>query len=58
MGKLGNSVKNISPEYEDCRKIASQRAIPLKEVCDEASRVAKEMIHGGMKPTEKGEGSS
>ena len=44
VGKLGNSVMNISPEYEDCRKIASQHGIPLKEVYDEASRVGGQML--------------
>jgi hypothetical protein len=46
VGKLGDAVKNVSPEYEDCRRIASQLDIPLKEVYDEAKRVAREMIYG------------
>jgi len=46
VGKLGDVVKNISPEYEDCRRIASQLDIPLKEVYEEARRVAREVIHG------------
>ena len=45
-GKLGDVVRNISPEYEDCRRIASQLDIPLKEVYDEAKRVAREVIYG------------
>jgi len=49
VGKLGDVVKNISPEYEDCRRIASQLDIPLKEVYDEAKRVAREMIYGQKK---------
>ncbi len=44
VGKLGEVVKNISPEYEDCRRIASQLGIPLKEVYEEARRAAREMI--------------
>lgn len=46
VGKLGDVVKNISPEYEDCRRIASQLGIPLKEVYEEAKRAAREAIHG------------
>jgi uncharacterized protein (DUF111 family) len=25
-------VKNISPEYEDCKRIAEEKSIPLKQV--------------------------
>ncbi|HHX50186.1 MAG TPA: nickel pincer cofactor biosynthesis protein LarC, partial [Clostridia bacterium] len=30
----GDRIRNISPEYEDCRKIARERKKPLKEVYD------------------------
>jgi len=33
-------IKNIAPEYEDCKKIAKQHQIPLKEVYEEAKKVA------------------
>jgi uncharacterized protein (TIGR00299 family) protein len=46
VGKVGDVIKNISPEYEDCRRIASQLDIPLKEIYDEAKRAARERIHG------------
>ena len=52
VGKLGDAVKNISPEYEDCRRIAEREGIPLKEVYEEARRAAGERIHG----REKAEG--
>ena len=32
-------VANASPEYEDCRKIAAQHSIPLKQVMQEAARL-------------------
>jgi uncharacterized protein (DUF111 family) len=32
-------VANASPEYEDCRKIAGQHSIPLKQVMQEAARL-------------------
>ena len=46
VGKLRDVVRNISPEYEDCRRIASQLDIPLKEVYEETRRAAREVIHG------------
>jgi uncharacterized protein (TIGR00299 family) protein len=30
---------NASPEYEDCRKLAAQHAVPLKQVMQEAARL-------------------
>jgi pyridinium-3,5-bisthiocarboxylic acid mononucleotide nickel chelatase len=42
--RAGNSLVKISPEYEDCRKIARKTSIPLREIIDEirsASRVNK-----------------
>jgi hypothetical protein len=36
------AVTNASPEYEDCRRIAEQHAIPLKQVMLEAARVYSE----------------
>ena len=36
-------IANASPEYEDCRKIATEHAVPLKQVMEEAMRAyAKE----------------
>ena len=32
-------VANASPEYEDCRKLAAQHAVPLKQVMQEAMRI-------------------
>jgi len=32
VAKLGKEIVNISPEYEDCRRIALERKVPLKEV--------------------------
>jgi uncharacterized protein (TIGR00299 family) protein len=33
-------VVNLSPEYEDCKRLALERGVPLKEVFEEAKRVA------------------
>jgi uncharacterized protein (DUF111 family) len=33
------AVANASPEYEDCRRIAAEHALPLKQVMQEAMRI-------------------
>jgi uncharacterized protein (DUF111 family) len=35
VGIFKGKIKNIAPEYEDCKKIAKQHKIPLKEVYEE-----------------------
>ena len=40
IGGLDGSTRTISPEYEDCRKIAQKKGIPVKRVYDEALKVA------------------
>ncbi len=32
IGRFNGNIKSYSPEYEDCRKIAAEKGIPLKEV--------------------------
>ena len=32
-------IANASPEYEDCRRIAAEHALPLKQVMQEAMRI-------------------
>ncbi|MEP9410490.1 MAG: nickel pincer cofactor biosynthesis protein LarC [Candidatus Brocadia sp.] len=32
IGKFNSDIKSISPEYEDCKKIAEEKGIPLKQV--------------------------
>lgn len=41
VAKLGDEVVNISPEYEDCRRIALERNVPLKEVMAAAISAAE-----------------
>ena len=41
IGMFKGEIKNIAPEYEDCKKIAKQYKIPLKEVYEEARRAAR-----------------
>jgi hypothetical protein len=40
VARLGDSVVNISPEYEDCKRLAQEQGIPLKEIMEEARYVA------------------
>ncbi|MEN6317976.1 MAG: nickel pincer cofactor biosynthesis protein LarC [Syntrophaceae bacterium] len=44
IGKIGQDVKNISPEYENCKKIAVKENIPLKTVYDEAKEAAMNIL--------------
>ena len=35
---LGDEIVNIQPEYEDCKKIAEKKKLPLREVMDEVKK--------------------
>jgi uncharacterized protein (TIGR00299 family) protein len=37
VGRLNGRIMNAAPEYEDCRRIAESRGVPLKEVLAEAA---------------------
>lgn len=41
VGMLNGCIKNISPEHEDCRKIADERGLPLKLVYNAATNAAQ-----------------
>ena len=41
IGFLNGSILRISPEYEDCRKIASRKKIPVKKVYEEVLRLTE-----------------
>jgi uncharacterized protein (DUF111 family) len=36
VSKRGEEILTITPEYEDCRKIAEEKQVPLKDVMEEA----------------------
>jgi len=44
VGIFKEGIKNIAPEYEDCKKIAEQFKVPLKEVYEEAKRKAENKL--------------
>ena len=44
IGKTGNQVKNIAPEYESCKSVAVRQGIPLKDVYDEAQAAARKAL--------------
>jgi uncharacterized protein (DUF111 family) len=39
IANLNGTVSNYAPEFEDCRRIASEHHVPLKTVMQEALRV-------------------
>jgi uncharacterized protein (DUF111 family) len=41
MGMLNGCIKNISPEHEDCKKIADDRGLPLKQVYNAAMKAVQ-----------------
>jgi pyridinium-3,5-bisthiocarboxylic acid mononucleotide nickel chelatase len=44
VGSTNGSITNYTPEYEDCRRIAVERRIPLKHVIEEA---VQRYLHAG-----------
>lgn len=38
IGSIGTGIKTISPEYKDCKKIADEKKIPLKDIYDLAKK--------------------
>jgi hypothetical protein len=41
IGSLDGSILKIAPEYEDCKKIALRKKIPVKEIYEEVLRLAE-----------------
>lgn len=39
ISKQGDDILNAAPEYEDCKRIAEQRQMPLKQIIEEAKAV-------------------
>jgi len=46
LANLNGSISNYAPEYEDCRRIARERNLPLKTIMQEAIKVYLEKANG------------
>lgn len=46
LANLNGSTSNYAPEYEDCRRIATEQKVPLKTVMQEAIKVYLETTNG------------
>jgi uncharacterized protein (TIGR00299 family) protein len=44
VGYCGSDVMNIAPEYEDCKRIAKRKKIPIKVVYDQAQIAAQKYL--------------
>jgi uncharacterized protein (TIGR00299 family) protein len=44
VGSIGASPVSVSPEFEDCARVAREASVPLREIYDEALRLAREEI--------------
>jgi uncharacterized protein (DUF111 family) len=38
VSKHGNEILTVTPEYDDCRRIAEEKKVPLKKVIEEAKK--------------------
>jgi uncharacterized protein (TIGR00299 family) protein len=45
VAEVGSKAINISPEYEDCKRLAMEKNIPLKEILNEARSEATKISH-------------
>lgn len=44
VGRLDGKPVTVSPEFEDCTRVARESGVPAKEVYEEASRLAREQL--------------
>lgn len=42
VAQVGDTVINVAPEYDDCKRVALERNVPLKEVMDAARAAARD----------------
>src|SRR5579863_2546772 len=43
LSRVNGSIRHVAPEYEDCRKLAAERNVPLQQVIQEALRSFERM---------------
>ena len=46
IGNMNGSVSNYAPEYEDCRRIAAEKQVPLKTVMADAMEAYTKALRG------------
>lgn len=46
VARKGGQILNLAPEYDDCRKIARERGVPVKEVYQAALEEARRLFRG------------
>ncbi len=46
IGRLGSAIKSCSPEYEDCKRIAEEKGVPLKQVFSTISEEMGKIVNG------------
>jgi hypothetical protein len=44
VARRGKTVLNVTPEYRDCQRIATERGVPLKAVCQAAMEAARNRV--------------
>ncbi len=50
ISRQGDHISTVTPEYEDCRRIAEEKQVPLKQVLEEAKNI---FSRGGAENAEK-----
>jgi uncharacterized protein (DUF111 family) len=43
LSRVNGTIRHVAPEYEDCRKLAAQKNVPLQKVISEALRSFEKM---------------
>jgi pyridinium-3,5-bisthiocarboxylic acid mononucleotide nickel chelatase len=43
IASIGGRIVNVSPEYEDCKRLAQEKGIPLKDIMEEARLAASQV---------------
>jgi hypothetical protein len=46
VSRAGEEIRNISPEYADCKDIAATQGIPLRKVYEDAKTVVRKLFTG------------
>jgi uncharacterized protein (DUF111 family) len=50
VGSLEGAPVSVAPEYEDCARVARETGVPLREIYEEALRLARAELAGRGEP--------